>query len=372
MRTLSSGASRGGSMSVRRLLRADLSDLEEYVPVLPLDVLAAEIGVPVERLVKLDANENPYGPHPAVRAAIARAPLHIYPDPGQSRLRAAIASYAGVEPEQVVAGAGADDLLDILVRLVAPPAVVVPTPAFGMYRFLAKIMRARPIEVPRRPNFDLDVVAIRHAVREHRAGIIFLTHPNNPTGNPLNRAELEALLDLDALVVVDEAYIEFGGESVVPLLAAHPNLVVLRTFSKWAGLAGLRVGYSLASVELTSHMMALKQPYNVNVAAEAAAIAAIEHRAETAEDIAAIIAERDRMAAALASLGWLEPLPSVANFVLFRVHGRAAREVAATLRSRGILVRYYERPDLQNYIRISAGRPQDTDALVAALEELFP
>ncbi len=366
----SNGASRGGDVSIRRLLRPDLDDLEEYVPVLPLDVLAAEIGLPVERLVKLDANENPYGPHPAVREAIARAPLHIYPDPGQSRLRAAIASYAGVEPEQVVAGAGADDLLDILVRLVAPPAVVVPTPAFGMYRFLAKIMRARPIEVPRRPNFDLDVVAIRHAARENQARIIFLTHPNNPTGNPLNRSELEALLALEALIVVDEAYIEFGGETVVPLLAAHPNLVVLRTFSKWAGLAGLRVGYSLSSAELAAHMMSLKQPYNVNVAAEAAAIAAIEHRAEIAEDIAAIIAERARMARLVGALGWLDPLPSAANFVLFRVHGRSAREVAAALRQRGILVRYYQRPDLENYIRISAGRPQDTDALVAALEEL--
>lgn len=359
-------------MSLRAILRPDLDDLEEYVPVKPLDVLAAEIGVPVDRLVKLDANENLYGPRPAVREAAARADFHIYPDPGQTRLRNAIARYAGVDPAQVVAGSGADDLIDVIIRLVAPPAVVVPTPAFGMYRFLAKIMRARPVEVPRRPNFDLDVVAIRHAVAQHGARIVFLTHPNNPTGNPLNRAELEALLDLPALIVVDEAYIEFGGETVVPLIARHENLVVLRTFSKWAGLAGLRVGYSISSPELADLMMALKQPYNVNVAAEAAAIAAIEHRAEIAEDIAALVAERDRMTRLVAALGWLEPYPSVANFVLFAVRGRPARDVAEALRRRGILVRYYDRPDLQNCIRISAGRPADTDALVAALKELQP
>jgi histidinol-phosphate aminotransferase len=357
-------------MLIRSLLRDDLDDLEEYVPVKPLDVLAAEIGVPVERLVKLDANENLYGPHPAVREAAACATFHSYPDPAQTRLREAIARYVGVEPEQVVAGAGADDLIDVIIRLVAPPAVVVPTPTFGMYRFLARIMRARPIEVRRRPNFDLDVVAIRQALQASAARIIFLTHPNNPTGNPLNRAELEALLALQALVVVDEAYLEFGGTTVVPLIAAHPNLIVLRTFSKWAGLAGLRVGYSISSPEIAAYLMALKQPYNVNTAGEAAAIAAIQHRAEIAEDIAAIVAERDRLTRLVAGLGWLEPLPSVANFVLFAVRGRSGTEVADALRARGILVRFYDRPDLQNYIRISAGRPHDTDALMAALQEL--
>ncbi|GIW12933.1 MAG: histidinol-phosphate aminotransferase [Tepidiforma sp.] len=357
-------------MPLRSLLRPDLDDLEEYTPVKPYDVLAAEIGLPVELLVKLDANENPYGPHPAVREAAARAPLHIYPDPGQLRLRRAIAAYANVEPDQVVAGTGADDLIDIIIRLVAPPAVVIPTPAFGMYRFLANIMRARPVEVPRRPNFDLDVVAIRHAVQDSGARLLFLTHPNNPTGNPLNLSELEALLALDAIVVVDEAYIEFGGQTVVPLIASHPNLVVLRTFSKWAGLAGLRVGYSISTSELAAHMMRIKQPYNVNAAAEAAAIAAIEHRAEIAEHIAAIVAERDRLARSLAGFGWIEPYPSVANFVLAAVRGLSARDLTAALRSRGILVRFYDRPDLRNCIRISAGLPSDTDRLLNALTEL--
>ena len=356
-------------MELRNLLRTDLEELEEYVPVKPLDVLALEIGVPVERLVKLDANENLYGPHPEVLKAIAAAPHHIYPDPGQARLRTAIANWLAVEPEQVVAGTGADDLIDVLIRLVMPPAVAVPTPTFGMYRFLAKISRAKVVEVPRRPNFDLDVVALRHAVHEG-AGIVFLTSPNNPTGNPINRAELDALCGLEALIVVDEAYAEFGGQTVVPLIEQHPNLVVLRTFSKWAGLAGLRVGFAVSHPELAGHIMAIKQPYNVNVAAEAGAIAAIEHFAEVRETIASIVAERDRMAGLCAELGWLKPVPSQANFVLMAVEGRSAREVAAGLRAKGVLVRYYDRPDLANYIRISAGRPEDTDRLLEALRAL--
>ncbi len=356
-------------MDLRRLLRPDLDDLEEYVPVKPLDVLAAEIGLPVERLVKLDANENLYGPHPDVLAAIQQAPFHIYPDPGQAALRDAIANFVGTAPECVVAGTGADDLIDIIIRLVMPTAVAIATPTFGMYRFLARISRATPVEVPRRPNFDLDVVALRHAVHDG-AGIVFLTSPNNPTGNPVNLAELEALLALEALIVVDEAYVEFGGQSVVPLIASHPNLVVLRTFSKWAGLAGLRVGYSVSHPELASHMMAIKQPYNVNVAADAGARAALAHWPEISETLACIVAERDRMSQLCSGLGWLKPLPSQANFVLFAVEGRPAKDIAAALRSKGVLVRHYDRPDLANYIRISAGRPEDTDALMAALRAL--
>jgi histidinol-phosphate aminotransferase len=146
--------------------------------------------------------------------------------------------------------------------------------------------------------------------------------------------------------------------------------VVLRTFSKWAGLAGLRVGYSVSSAELAGHMMALKQPYNVNVAADAGAQAAIAHFAEIKETLASIVAERERTARLCAELGWLKPLPSQANFVLFAVEGRKASDVAASLRKHGVLVRHYDRPDLANYVRISAGRPEDTDRLMAALGSL--
>ncbi|MCC7364998.1 MAG: histidinol-phosphate transaminase [Dehalococcoidia bacterium] len=358
-----------GGRDVRRYFRADFDDLEEYVPVKPLDVLAAEIGVPVGELVKLDANENLYGPIPEIREAVANADLHIYPDPGQTALRAAIAEYVGCAPEQVVAGSGADDLLDVLIRVTMPAAVVNAPPTFGMYGFLAKLSRARVIDVPRRADFGIDVHGVEHAVAEG-AQLLFLTSPNNPTGNALSSAELEALCELDALVVVDEAYIEFGGESAVPRIAEYPNLVILRTFSKWAGLAGLRVGYSISHPDLAAAMMAIKQPYNVNVAGDVAARTALAHRAEIFETVRCMVAERDRMAGLVGGLGWLKPLPSCANFVLFEVHGRPAADVAAGLRRQGVLVRYYSRSELANYIRISAGRPEDTDRLMAALRAL--
>ena len=356
-------------MDLRSLIRPDFDDLEAYVPVKPLDLLAAEIGLPVAQIVKLDANENLYGPHSAVLEAVAATDLHIYPDPSQTALRRAIAGYLHVEPEQVVAGSGADDLIDVLLRLVMPTQVAIATPTFGMYSFLARIIRAQPLDVPRGDSFELDLPALKAAVHDG-AGMVFLTSPNNPTGNATPLAEVAELCQLPAIIVVDEAYAEFGGESAVPLIAQHSNLVVLRTFSKWAALAGLRVGYSISHPDLARRMMAIKQPYNVSVAADSAARAALAHRAEIFEGVRCIVAERERMARDVAALGWLKPLPSQANYILFAVEGRTAKEVAVALRTRGVLVRYYDRPDLANYIRISAARPEDTDRLLAALRTL--
>lgn len=356
-------------MDVRTLVRADFADLEEYAPVKPIEVLARELGLHPEEIVKLDANENLYGPHPAVREAAARAPFHIYPDPYHTALREALAAWLGVRSEQIVAGAGADDILDIVIRLAWPDAVVTAPPTFGMYSFLARVNRARVIEVPRREGWELDVSGIATAVREG-ATVIFLASPNNPTGNLVSVDEVERLCALEALVVIDEAYAEFAGTTFIPLIAEHPNLLVVRTFSKWAGLAGLRIGYGVAHEDIARRMMAIKQPYNVSAAAEAAALAALAHRDEIMDTVRAIVRERERLERELAAFHWLRPHHSAGNFVLCEVEGRSARHLADALRRRGVLVRYYDRPELRNCIRISAGRPQDTERLLAALREV--
>ena len=358
-------------MNLRRYLRDDIDDLAHYAPVQPLDVLAGEIGVPVDQIVKLDANENLYGAPEAVREAAAAAPLHIYPDPDQTGLRGDIAGYVGVRPENVVAGTGSDDLLDVVLRLTLPDATATATPTFGMYSFLSGIAGIRHIEVPRTAGYALDLPGLRAAV-EDGAGVVFVASPNNPTGNAAGIEEIEALCALDALIVVDEAYAEFAGASAIPLLDDHPNLVVMRTFSKWAGLAGLRVGYAVAHADLVEPMLAIKQPYNVNAAADAAARAALAHREELLATVRAIVAERDRLAEEVGALGWLEPHPSDANFVLFDVKAGDSGEIADALRRRGVLVRRYDRPDLANKLRISAGRPRDTDRLLDALKEVAP
>lgn len=357
------------------LIRPEIAALEPYTPILPLEVVAARLGLPIERLVKLDANENPYGPTPRVRATLAAtATYHIYPDPGHTALRAALATYTGQTAEAIICGAGADELIDLILRLVLRPgdAVLDCPPTFGMYSFDTGVCGGRLVTVPRLPDFSLDVAAIEAAAHTSSARVLFLTTPNNPSGNLLPPAQLDRLLQLPLLVVVDEAYVEFAGvgQGFAGWVARYPNLAILRTFSKWAGLAGLRVGYGIMPSWLTEQLWKMKQPYNVSVAAQVAAVASLEDRAQLFANIARIVAERERLFPLLAAIPFLEPQPSAANFMLCRVVGRSARTLKLQLERMGILVRYYNTPLLSDYIRISIGTPAQSAALLAALHKL--
>ena len=343
-----------------------------YEPIEPVDVVARRLGIPEDQVVKLDGNENPYGPSPRVAEALARFPYyHIYPDPEQRRVRQAIAGYVGVDPEQIVAGSGADELLDLVARLFLSPgdAVVNAPPTFGMYPFLARLYSARLLEITRREDFSLDLPAMEAAL-SGGAKLLFLASPNNPTGNVLSRGDLERLLGCRRMVVVDEAYVEFAGESFVDMVGAHDNLIVVRTFSKWAGLAGLRVGYGVFPKPLADVARKIKMPYNLNAAAEAAVLASLEDVATLRQRVAAIVAERERLWRRLADLPWLRPFPSQANFVLCEVRGLSAREVRDRLREKGILVRYFDAPGVGNCLRVSVGKPDHTDRLLEALAEI--
>ena len=362
---------------VRSLIRPDILEMPGYVPIAPTDVLAARLGIPPERVIKLDGNENPYGPSPKALAAVRKhEAYHIYPDPDQTAVRASLAEYAECEPERIVCGQGSDDLIDLVMRAVLAPGdaprggVIDCPPTFGMYPFSAEIAGARVLEAPRNEDFTLDLDAI--ASLAPQATAIFLASPNNPTGNLLSEGEIERLLALDLLVVIDEAYIEFAGRqhSSVALVREHANLVVLRTFSKWAGLAGLRAGYGIMAPELADVLMTIKQPYNLNVAAAVAMIAALEDRALLDEQACKIIGTRNKMSEALKSIDWLHAYPSDANFILCRLDGLDAVEVKERLARRGIFVRHFDTPALRNHLRISVGLEEHVDAIVDALREI--
>ncbi len=227
-----------------------------YTPIEPFEVLSARLGIPADQIVKLDANENPYGPSPKARQALAElAFAHIYPDPESRALRAALSRLTGVPVEYLMAGAGADELIDLVLRVLLEPGdtVINLPPTFGMYDFDTHLNAGQVIEIPRREGFKIDLDAIRQAVAEHHPKALFITTPNNPDGSLPDPAELEALLALPVLVVIDEAYIEFAsqggrlGEELTRIrqVPERENLVVLRTFSKWAGLAGLRAVMAL-------------------------------------------------------------------------------------------------------------------------------
>lgn len=363
------------AFSPAALLRPEVAGLEEYTPILPFEVLSRRLGIPPERIVKLDANENPYGPVPAVLAALAAYPYyHIYPDPQQTELREALSGFLGVPAAHILPGHGADELLDYLCRLFLRPgdAVVNCPPTFGMYEFDAALAAARVIEVWRGADYTLDVAGVERAVRGgENVKLLFLTSPNNPSGNWLPDADLRRLLDLPLLVVLDEAYVEFADHpSRAPWVLERENLVVLRTFSKAAGIAGLRLGYGICPAWLMPHLWTFKQPYNVNVAASVAGLASLRHVDQIQRVVALLKAERARLFALLAATPCLRPHPSQANFILCDVVGRDARSLKLALQQRGILVRHYAKRGLENCIRVSVGRPEQTDALAAALREV--
>jgi len=356
-----------------------IQDLPPYTPIEPFEILSERVGRKPEDIIKLDANENPYGISPRARHALAGMEYpHIYPDPESRALRAALAKFTGAPAENLLAGSGADELLDLITRLLLAPGdkVINCPPTFGMYSFDTQLNAGCVIDVPRRADFSLDMDGIRMAVIEHQPKIIFLTSPNNPDGSLIPQSELEEILSLPLLVVLDEAYIEFADEqntlgkslSNIARVSEMENLIVLRTFSKWAGLAGLRVGYGAFPSWFMPTLWKAKQPYNVNVAASETGIASLEDAEYLAKVVARLRAERERLMTGLRKISYLAPYPTHSNFILCRVSGCDAAQLKADLAEKhGIFIRYFNKPGLRDCIRISVGKPEQTDALLNAL-----
>ncbi len=362
-------------MDVESLFSSHIEGLEAYEPP-DWQALAARANRSPDQLIRLDANENPYGPSPRVVEALARFEGYgFYPD--YRALARAVAGYAGTEPRNIVLGNGGDEIIDLTVRLFVAPGdgTIVCPPAFSMYALSTEAHRGRVLSVPRRDDFSLDVDGIEALIKRSKSGarpkLLFVTSPGNPDGGMIPPETIQRLLKLPLAVVVDEAYVEFGGETVVPLLAGHPNLLVLRTLSKWAGIAGLRLGYAVTSPEVAGAMARLRPPYNVNAAAVVAALATFEGMAHTQETITCLVAERERLQEALAALPGVQPLPSQANFLLCRFQGLSGRELADALAEQGILVRSFSAPNLADAVRISVGRPDQNAALLAALQSIL-
>jgi histidinol-phosphate aminotransferase len=346
-----------------------------YSPPEDLSVIAGQARIAPDVVIKLDANENPYGPTPGVARALASfADYHRYPDPDQEALRAAISAYVGVPPELLIAGNGSDEIIDLLCRIYLDPGdtVIDCTPTFGMYQFSTELCGGQTIEVPRTARWKVDADAVAEALMPETK-LIFLATPNNPTGNVVDEATVRTLLATAHIVVLDEAYVEFaelsGARSFAPLVADYENLVVLRTFSKWAGLAGLRVGYGVAPPSISEHLWKVKPPFNVNLAAEAAVRATLDDLAAVRERVQRIVRERERMATALSALPGIHVWPSQANFLLVSDDRGAGEGLKTHLARRGIAVRAYHHPRLRHAVRISVGLPEHTDAVVAAIDE---
>ncbi len=358
-------------------IRPEMRVVEPYVPGPLPATIAAELGLAPEAIVKLDANENPYGPPPGVAAALADLALHRYPDAAARDLRAALAAHTGRPAEEIVCGNGSDEVLELLARLFLQPgdAVITCEPTFGMYTIAPRQHGATVVDAGRAAEtFAVDPAAVRAATGP-RTRLIFLCAPNNPTGTALPEADLRAILDdAPCVVVVDEAYAEIAGSSVLPLLDTYPHLVVLRTLSKVAGLAGLRLGYAVATPEIANALQRVRAPFNVNLAAQVAGAAALADGAWLVENAARLRAGRDRLAAGLGAMPGLHVYPPSANFVLVGVAGGqpAAEGLYAGLRARGILIRRYGSGALSGCLRISVGTEAENARLLEEVHALWP
>ena len=325
-------------------------------------------------LVKLNTNESPYPASPKVAAAIAAEAerLRLYPDPTARRLREAIATRYGVAAEEVFVGNGSDEVLAhaFVALLKHDGPLLFPDITYSFYPAYCRLFGIDRREVP----LDADM---RVRVGDFRApcGAIILANPNAPTGIALPLPEIERLAAVhsDAPVLIDEAYVDFGAETAVPLVARHPNLLVVHTFSKSRSLAGLRVGFAVGQRPLIEALERVKDSFNsypLDRLAQAGAVAAIEDEAWFAEHRDRIVASRGWLAEALSGLGF-QVLPSSANFLFVRHPARAGAELAWALRERGIIVRHFAKPRIGDFLRVTVGTDAECDRLLAALRELL-
>ena len=329
----------------------------------------------IDNLIKLNTNENPYGPSPRVIDAIKAATdnsLRRYPDPNCSDLKRTIADYYLIQPEQVFVGNSSDEVLGHTFRALLKQSkdVLFPDLTYSFYPVYCSLFDIGFEKIALRNDFSLNI----EDYNKPNGGIIF-ANPNAPTGLALNTQKIESLLKFnrDSVVVVDEAYADFSPHSAVSLINDYPNLLIVQTLSKSRSLAGLRVGFALGNANLIAALECVKNsfhPYALSRLSIAGAIAAIEDQPYFESTIDKVVSSRESSSAALASLGF-EVLPSNANFLLARFPGRSAESLYTALRERGILIRYFNEPRITDYIRITIGNHDEMQMLADALADII-
>lgn len=344
-------------MNIQRLIRPNLRSLKAYQ--------AKEIPC----AAKLDANESPFG-FPVSKETLRAFRTNRYPDPEARALKGAIAKALRVKPENILQGNGSDELIYYLITTFGGP-VLFPVPTFSMYGIIAQALGEKSISVPLNDAFDLDLKKMLAAIRRHRPKLIFLSSPNNPTGNFFSAESiLKIIVEVNekAIVVIDEAYQPFASEKgFIPLLRDYPHLVILRTLSK-LGLAGLRVGFLIGKEEIIHQVNKVRLPFNLNAFSQALALSVMSKKATLKKNIRSIVSERQRLFGELSHIDGVMPYPSEANFILFRV--KDPDRVYEGLLNNGILVRNMKGV-VCGCLRVTVGTPQENRMFIKALRDII-
>ena len=357
-------------------LNPNLKDIPTYQPGRPIEDVARELGLPVEGIIKLASNENPFGPSPAAMAAMEKAlgQLNLYPDGNAFYLKQKLAAHLGVEPANLILGNGSNEIIEFVGHALLGPGmeVVVSQYCFAVYPIVTRMFGAKLVSVSAK-NYGHDLHAMLNAITP-QTRLMFVANPNNPTGTVASRADLVDLINNvppHVLLVMDEAYIEFLDDVVdfLPFVRREtPNLILMRTFSKIYGLAGLRVGYGIAAQELVAALEKIRQPFNLNSMAQAAALAALDDTEHVQRTRANNFAGRDYLEAELRKLK-LMFVPSSGNFILVKVGN--GQKVFLDLQKLGVIVRPMAGYELPEFIRISIGTSPENARCIDALRKVL-
>ncbi|MDI6736313.1 MAG: histidinol-phosphate transaminase [bacterium] len=347
-------------MSIESLVKENIKSLKSYeIP---------DISCPI----KLDAMENPYDLPEEIKELVREkiSGFNRYPDPLSNELRKTIASYLGMNKEEILVGNGSDELILNILLTFKSNRVVFPTPTFAMYKILAQIANSNPVGIPLTDEFELDDEGILKATAD-ATSIIFLAYPNNPTGNCFSKEKMLRIVEeSEGLIIIDEAYFEFSKETFLSVIDSYPKVIILRTFSKAFGLAGLRCGYLVAHPELVKALLKVKLPYNLNSFSQIVAGCVMENfRYLLQPQINQIITQRERLYLFLKRLNGIIPYPSDANFILFKTTKVSANTIFSDLVEEGVLIRNLTE-DIPNCLRVTVGSEQENNIFMEKLDRI--
>lgn len=352
-------------------IRNDLKNWKEYMSVPSAESIAIGQNKEIENIDKLDANESVYGPSPLVKKKLSRfRGYQYYPDPTYMTLRRELCNYTDVTIDSIFVSNGGDEIIDLLLRLMlnSEDEVVDCPPTFSSYSLSTLLNRGTVKTVRRKRDFSLDIDLIIKSINT-KTKVVFICNPNNPTGNTTPLSAIVKILKTGVLVCIDEAYIEFGGESSVSLLKIYTNLVIIRSFSKWAGIAGLRLGYGLMSAYLVKQLMKIKSPYNVNYAAVIAGIASIQDKEYREATIRKVIRKRENLEREISKMKSYKVLPSGGNFICIQATRNQLISIKNSCTKKGLSLRYYNSEIMGNTIRITVGTTIQNRKIITILKK---
>ncbi len=354
-----------------KYLRKDLKNFKGYTPSPTLWQISKESGVAVQKIMKLDTGENPFLEDLQNKDIVKKVDFYPYPDPFCLKLREKLSKYTGVDMDEIVCGNGSDELIDLIIRsfVERDEEIIINPPTFPMYEFYAKLSGVKFITVLRKADLSVDLQKILKSITK-KTKLVIIDSPGNPTGNITEKKVFETILKKDVLVIADEAYFEYGKETVLELVKKYPNLIILRSLSKWAGLAGLRIGYAISNPEIINALSSLKPPYNINSLTQEFSCAFLDNAKQGLKRLDKLIQTRDEFIKKLSEFKEFKTYPSRGAYIVIKPNSTAS-DLKKYLAGKGVLIKLVDQPGLVNSLKISLPGQEQMKKILDLLKEFF-